>query len=268
MDDFDSYDIPPPATPANNSSSNLPDTSLPSNPPLGAPSDLPNPPATNSCPATSSSEDHQGSALNNAAVERRLFPETPAAPRSGNLSFGQMQNSLTTKKSSTDAMLSSAKKLENIQKQSFSPANSHNFASNSCLDNFEKEESEQPKILNLSNEEALKAEVMRSKRTFLAAGPPMLKDKLTLEEFYDWQNSMVQFLELLPGYQKGTMLNFYPNLEGMSEENLRFTVDKYELIYKTLNKAIANNKLVKLKTSATRRVPFCDIVTWWQTVAE
>ena len=117
---------------------------------LMAPPYFPNPPTTNSSPA-SSSEDHQGSALNNAAVERRLFPETPAASRSGNLTFGQMLNSLTTKKSSSDTMLSSAKKLENIQKQVFSPENSHNFASNSSLVNFEDEESEQPKILNLNN---------------------------------------------------------------------------------------------------------------------
>ena len=166
-----------------------------------APPYFPNPPTTNSSPA-SSSEDHQGSALNNAAVERRLFPETPAASRSGNLTFGQMLNSLTTKKSSSDTMLSSAKKLENIQKQVFSPANSHNFTSNSCLLDVEDDESEQPKILNLSNDEALKAEVMRSKRSFLAAGPPMLKDKPTLEEFCDWLKSMIQFSELLPDPRK------------------------------------------------------------------
>ena len=57
MDDFDSYDTPLLATPANNSNNDPPDIFLPLNPPLGASTDLSTPPATNSI-SSSRSEDN------------------------------------------------------------------------------------------------------------------------------------------------------------------------------------------------------------------
>jgi len=56
-------------------------------------------------------------------------------------------------------------------------------------------EIEQPKILILKVNEAVRMEVLRSKRCFIAGRPPLLKDKPTLKEFNDWQVAIVKFLE-------------------------------------------------------------------------
>jgi len=45
---------------------------------------------------------------------------------------------------------------------------------------------------------------------------------------------MIQYLEYLPGYEAG-MLEIQPHLENTTEDDLQFTTEKYELIYKTLS---------------------------------
>jgi len=104
----------------------------------------------------------------------------------------------------------------------------------------------QPKILNLNNDIEVKTEFLRLKCSFIAADPPLLKDKLTTVKFYDWKFLIIQYLEFLPGYQAG-MLEIQPNLENMTEADLKFTTEKYELVYTTLSKATISNKLVEIE---------------------
>ena len=199
-------------------------------------------------------------------LQRRLFPSTPTISRTQNTNRNQV-NSLTTRKENSESEISGARTLDQLQKAIFTPLKDQrsSHSSNSNL-NYE-EISVRPKILNLTNDEATKMEVLRSKRSIIAAGPPILKDKPTLEEFYDWKLSIIQFLEFLPGYEHG-ILEIQPNLENLSDENLAFTIQKYELIYQILTKATINNKLVRLKTGAISRVPVRNLVTWWNTVTD
>ena len=84
----------------------------------------------------------------------------------------------------------------------------------------EEEDFIQPKILNLKVNGAEKAKLLRKKSSFVAAGPPMQKNKPSTEEFYDWKFAIIQYLEFVPGCQAG-ILEIPLNLEGMSaEENL------------------------------------------------
>jgi hypothetical protein len=125
----------------------------------------------------------------------------------------------------------------------------------------------QPKVLNLRISEAEKSELLRAKRSLVAAGPPQLKNKPTNEEFYDWKLAITQYLELVPGYQEG-MLQIPPNLEGVSPTDLEYIKAKYDIIYKILDKATYHNKRVRLKTNATKRLPVWDLSYWWSTVSE
>ena len=199
-------------------------------------------------------------------LQRRLFPSTPTISRAQNATQSQV-NSMSTRKDNADSDTSGAKRLDQLHKAIFTPLRDQRSIKYSSLYSNNDETSVIPKILNLSNDEATKMEVLRSKRSIIAAGPPLLKDKPTLEEFYDWKLAITQFLEFLPGYESG-ILEIQPNLENLSDENLAFTIQKYELIYQILSTATISNKLVRLKTGAISRVPVRDLVTWWNTVAD
>jgi len=172
---------------------------------------------------------------------------------------------MTTRKSSSETM-SSAKRLDTIQRNIYIPLLKQKMSIASSANYTNEENYVQPKILNLNNDMEVKTEFLRSKRSFIAAGPPLLKDKPTTEEFYDWKILIIQYLEFLPGYQAG-MLVIQPNLENMTEDDLKFTTENYELIYNSLSKATIGNKLVRLKISAISRLPVWDLVAWWSTVA-
>ena len=47
-----------------------------------------------------------------------------------------------------------------------------------------------------------KAELLRSKRSLVAAGPPKRKSKPDIEEFYGRKLAIIQYLELVPGYEE------------------------------------------------------------------
>jgi len=145
--------------------------------------------------------------------------------------------------------LSDPRKFDMLQKAVFSPlSNSRNLKSlddSSYLDL----ECVHPKTLNIINDELVRTEVLRSKRNFIASGPPMLGDKPTIEQFYDWKKFISRYLESLPGYQK-FMLKIQQNLEELSDDHLQLVIDYYDLIYQPLIKSNEYNNLVRLEMSA------------------
>jgi len=189
---------------------------------------------------------------------RRLDTNTPMTP---------VVERTSSRKPNVELGTSGAKRLDDIQKSIFTPTKKARNSRIQVNDMSRNHEVEQPKILSLKVNEAVRMEVLRSKRNFIAGGPPLLKDKPTLEEFNDWQVAIVKFLEFLPGYEEG-MLEISPNLGEMSDEDYNFTIERYELIHQTLIKATSSNKLVKLKTCGISRYPIFDIVTWWNTLGE
>jgi len=48
----------------------------------------------------------------------------------------------------------------------------------------------------------------------------MLSENPTFEELNDWKTSIVDYLEILPGYQEG-ILNIRPNFEEVPDEQLK-----------------------------------------------
>ena len=189
-------------------------------------------------------------------LQRRLYPSTPTILRTQNANQNQV-NILTTRKENSDSEISGARTLDQLQKAIFTPLKDQISSHSSNFNSNYEETSVRPKILNLTNDEATKMEVLRSNRSIIAAGPPILKEKPTLEEFCDWKLLIIQFLEFLPGYPSGTLEN-QPNLERLSDEKLQLTIGRYGLLYKTLSKATLNNKLLSLTKSAKS---VCDLRT-------
>ena len=69
-------------------------------------------------------------------------------------------------------------------------------------------------VLNLIDDAEVDSKVLWSKKNFITTGSPI---QPTFEEFYDWQTSKIDYLELLPGCQT-SMLNTRPNLEFLFVE--------------------------------------------------
>ena len=201
-----------------------------------------------------------------SAPATRLFPKSPETPKVSKVTSSEGPT-LTAEKNKQENNVSSVQKLDMLQKSVFTPVRSKiqdpMFANRYKND----EDSVQPKVLNLRINEAEKAELLRAKRSLVAAGPPQLKNKPSNEEFYDWKLAITQYLELVPGYQEG-MLELPPNLEGTSASDLEYIKAKYDIIYKILDKATYHNKRVRLKTNATKRLPVWDLSYWWSTVSD
>jgi hypothetical protein len=112
---------------------------------------------------------------------------------------------------------------------------------------------------------AVDTEVLRSKRNLISNGPPLLPDDPTVSQFCEWKVAIINFLTLVPGFQK-EMLEIPPNLEDISDQHFKSIADRYELIYNLLNTATNKNQLVRLKTNDIEKDPICDIVSWWAIV--
>ena len=70
------------------------------------------------------------------------------------------------------------------------------------------------------DDDEIDTEVLRSKRNFISTGPPSLSENPTFEEFNEWQTSMIDYLEFLPGYQDG-ILKVRPNLDEIFDDHLK-----------------------------------------------
>ena len=164
--------------------------------------------------------------------------------------------------------LMNARRIKEIQRSIFTPTKSLRYMSTvtepipSSIANFS-----QSKVLKINNSYNIDTEVMRSKRKLIDNGPPTLPNDSTFSAFSDWKSEILEFLQLLPGYQVG-MLTIPPNLEKLEDEEMNSIRDKYELIYQTLVNSTNKNKLVKLKTSNIPRLPIRDLVSWWAIVED
>ena len=223
--------------------------------------------ASNSSSSDSEYEDPEFDEMFGTSTSaKRLFPKSPETPKSSKVTSSDGPT-LTAEKNKQEDNVSSAKKLDMLQKSVFTPVRSKNQDPRFITKYVNDESSVQPKVLNLRINEAEKAELLRAKRSFVAAGPPQLKNKPSIEEFYDWKIAMIQYLELVPGYQEG-MLEIPPNLEGISETDLEYIRTTYDMIYKILDKATQQNKLVRLKTNDTNKLPVRHLSYWWSTVCD
>ena len=97
---------------------------------------------------------------------KHIFPNSPETPKSSKVTSSDGPT-LTAEKNKQEDNVSSAKRLDMLQKSVFTSVRM------------------QPKVLNLRINVAEKAELLRAKRSFVAAGPPQLKNKPSNEEFYD-----------------------------------------------------------------------------------
>jgi hypothetical protein len=213
-----------------------------------------------------SSEDEDE--LNNRVntYERQQFLAGFVTPNKRRSSEVNMLNArfLSTRKETSRDMLTSAKRIKDIQQSVFTPSTKLPRHAGQVLRAHEMNLS-QPKVLNLMRDQAVDSEVLRSKRNLISNGPPMLPDDPTVSQFCEWRAAIVNFLTLVPGFQK-EMLEIPPNLEGISDQHFRSIVDRYELIYNLLNSATNKNQLVRLKTNDIEKDPICDVVSWWAIV--
>ena len=213
--------------------------------------------------------DHQqnwdnGSETGSDLQSRALFPSTPRTPVAGRNTG--TNNYVTATKENRQAVRFSAKNFEELQRSIFTPTQ---FPIHGKMkpSSFEHDALTNSQVLNLIDDDEIDTEVLRSKRNFISTGPPSLSENPTFEEFNEWQTSMIDYLEFLPGYQDG-MLKVRPNLDEISDDQLKRISERYDLIFKILTKATGKNKLVKLKTKSVDKLPVRDIVTWWAVVDE
>jgi hypothetical protein len=85
-------------------------------------------------------------------------------------------------------------------------------------------------VLNLIDDAEVNSKVLWSKKNFITTGSP---NQPTLEEFYDWQTSRIDYLEFLPGYQN-SMPNTCPIFEFRFVEQLHRKAECYDSNYKIL----------------------------------
>jgi hypothetical protein len=107
---------------------------------------------------------------------KRLFPQSPVTPAIAEKLGSQKEPLLSVKRLNTAADISSARKLDMLQKAVFTPLKGINHEPMSSTNYTNEENFVQPKILNIRISEAEKAELLRTKRSFIAAGPPQLKN--------------------------------------------------------------------------------------------
>jgi len=111
-------------------------------------------------------------------------------------------------------------------------------------------------------DQAVDTEALRSKRNLISNGLPLLPDDPTVLKFCEWRLAIINFLTLVPGFQK-EMLEISLNLDDISNQHFKSIVDRYELIFNLLTTATNKNQLVKLKTNDIEKDSICDIVSWW-----
>ena len=111
----------------------------------------------------------------------RLFPQSPVTPAIAEKLGPQKEPILTVKRLNVAEDISSARKLDMLQKAVFTPLKGINQEPMSSTNYTNEENFVQPKILKIRISEAEKADLMRTKRSFISAGPPQLKNKPTTE---------------------------------------------------------------------------------------
>jgi len=104
----------------------------------------------------------------------------------------------------------SAKRIKDLQQSKFTPTK-FLCHTKQTLQTRETLNSSQPKVLNLMRDQAVKAEVLRSKRNLTSNGPSLLPDDPTVSQFCKWKAALINFLTLVLGFQK-EMLEIAPNL--------------------------------------------------------
>jgi len=158
----------------------------------------------------------------------------------------------------------SAKRIKDLQQSKFTPTKFLRHTKQT-LKTRETLNSSRPTVLNLMRDQAVKAEVLRSKRILISNWPPILPDDPTVSQFCEWKEALITFLTLVPGFQK-EMLEIAPNLEGITNQHSRGIADRYKLIFNLLTTATNKNQLVKLKINDSTKDLICDIVSWWAIV--
>jgi len=66
--------------------------------------------------------------------------------------------------------------------------------------------------------------VKKSLEHYVASGPPMLQENVTLQGFIKWQSNLRTFVSKLPGYVEG-MLSQRPDINNMSRKDRERLVD-------------------------------------------
>ena len=108
---------------------------------------------------------------------------------------------LSTRKETSRDVLTSAKRIRDIQQSVFTPTRLPRY-SGQMLRSRETMTFSQPKVLNLVRDQAIDTEVLRSKRNLISNGPPLLPDDPTVSQFCEWRVAIINFLTLVPGFQK------------------------------------------------------------------
>ena len=107
--------------------------------------------------------------------------------------------------------------------------------------------------------------VKKSLEHYVASGPPMLQENVTLQGFIKWQSNLKTFVSKLPGYVEG-MLSQRPDINNMSRKDRDRLADIYENIHGWLAKAGSMHTKVNTKTKNLKMTPLPDIVGWWKAV--
>jgi len=89
---------------------------------------------------------------------------------------------LSTRKEMSRDVLTSAKRIKDIQQSVFTPVKLPRHTGH-MLRARKTTNSSQPKVLNLVRDQAVDTEVLRSKRNLISNGPPMLPDDPTDSQF-------------------------------------------------------------------------------------
>ena len=174
-------------------------------------------------------------------------------------------NSISTRKDNLENGLTNAKRIQDLQQSIFTPTKTFRYHPGHIGRSLGSPDALQPTILHIARDSVIDSEVLRSKRSLIAKGPPLLPDEPTVIQFCEWRTAITKFLKLVPGFQL-EMLTVPPNLDGLLDEHYKSIIDRYDLIFDLLVTATDNNKLVTLKTNDITRSPISDIVSWWAVV--
>ena len=110
-----------------------------------------------------------------------------------------------------------------------------------------------------------KKRIEKANAQYIANGPPILGEVVTLKTFQDWQSDLFDFIERLPDYVPG-MLYHKPNMSILSFNEQRDLKSLFTLIHGYLKKAGSKNSKIRVVTSNVRTSPYPDIVEWWSEV--
>ena len=110
-----------------------------------------------------------------------------------------------------------------------------------------------------------KKRIEKANAQYIANGPPILGEVVTLKTFQDWQSDLFDFIERLPDYVPG-MLYHKPNMSILSFNDQRDLKSLFTLIHGYLKKAGSKNSKIRVLTSNVRTSPYPDIVEWWSEV--